>query len=346
LLTPLVAAGWRGYDVRFPNLSRGFPTAVYTVTSDRLDAALRRALPASAILTGARALACSAQAAALVDGTRIEAHAVIDARGLRNTATLIGGWQRYLGRRLKLERPHGLARPILHDGNVDQVNGLRFVTCLPLAPDEVHVEDVCFGHSPIVPGATLAARIDNYVRAQGWQVGEVLGEQHGIRPVVADGDFNAFWRANGGDTARAGLRGALFHPLTGSTLSEAVRYALAVTRQIPVNTADLDGAALARFSHSWAQRHWQRGKFARRLAAMIFAAPGPDRQTRVFEAFYRLDNTVIERMHAGRSTATDLARLFTGQHPLPLCRALGVLTGLGTSDEAGAQPIHGTGSAA
>ena len=144
LLAPLVTAGWRGYDVRFPDLARDFPTAVYAVTSDRLDAVLRRALPPTAILTGARALACSAQAATLVDGTRIEARAVIDARGLRNTTTLMGGWQRYLGRRLKLERPHGLARPVLHDGRVHQIDGLRFVTCLPMAADEVFVEDICF----------------------------------------------------------------------------------------------------------------------------------------------------------------------------------------------------------
>ena len=343
LLTPLVVAGWRGYDVRFPDLARDLPTAVYAVTSERLDAVLRQTLPPAAILTGARALACSAQAATLVDGTRIEARAVIDARGLRNTTALSGGWQRYLGRRLKLERPHGLVRPILHDGTVDQVNGLRFVSCLPMAPDELFVEDICFGSSPTVPGATLAARIDEYVRAQGWIVREVLGEEHGVRPVVADGDFGTFWRANGGETARAGMRAGLFHPLTGSTLAEAVRYALAVTRQVPADVAQLDGTALARFSQAWAQRHWQRGKFARRLAAMIFAAPGPDRRTQVFEAFYRLDNALVERMHAGRSTPADLARLFAGRHPLPLGRALGVLTGLDMGGYAGPQPIHGAG---
>ena len=343
LLTPLVVAGWRGYDVRFPDLARDLPTAVYAVTSERLDAVLRQTLPPAAILTGARALACSAQAATLVDGTRIEARAVIDARGLRNTTALSGGWQRYLGRRLKLERPHGLVRPILHDGTVDQVNGLRFVSRLPMAPDEMFVEDICFGSSPTVPGATLAARIDEYVRAQGWIVREVLGEEHGVRPVVADGDFDTFWRANGGQTARAGMRAGLFHPLTGSTLAEGVRYALAVTRQVPADVAQLDGTALARFSQAWAQRHWQRGKFARRLAAMIFAAPGPDRRTQVFEAFYRLDNALVERMHAGRSTPADLARLFAGRHPLPLGRALGVLTGLDMGGYAGPQPIHGAG---
>ena len=343
LLAPLVVAGWRGYDVHFPDLARDLPTAVYAVTSDRLDAVLRRALPPAAILTGARALACSAQAATLVDGTRIEARAVIDARGLRNTTTLMGGWQRYLGRRLKLEQPHGLARPILHDGRVHQIDGLRFVSCLPMAADEVFVEDICFGQSATVPGATLAARIDDYVRAQGWRVAEVLGEEHGVRPVVADGDFDAFWRANGGETARAGMRAGLFHPLTGSTLAEGVRYALAVTRQVPADVAQLDGTALARFSQAWALRHWQRGKFARRLAGMIYAAPGPDRRTQVFEAFYRLDNAVVERMHAGRSTPSDMARLFASRHPLSLARALGVLTGLGMGGDAGPQPIHGAG---
>ena len=303
---------------------------------------LRRALPAAAILTGARALACSAQAATLVDGTRIEARAVIDARGLRNTTALTGGWQRYLGRHLRLEAPHGLERPVLHDARVHQLDGLRFVSCLPMAADEVFVEDTCFGTSAMVPGATLAARIDDYMRAQGWQVRDVLSDEQGVRPVIAGGDFDAFWRANGGETARAGMRGGLFHPLTGSTLPEAVRYALAIARQVPANVADLDGRVLARFSKAWAERHWQRSRFARRLVAMIDVAPGPDRRRQVFEAFYGLDNAGIERMHAGRLTASDLARIFAGRHPVPLGRALGALTGF----SAHSQPINGAGALA
>ena len=351
LLSPLVVAGWRGYAVHFDAYSRDLPGAVYAASSGRLDAALRHTLPAESILTGARALACSANAVTLVDGTRIEARAVIDARGLRNTAALTGGWQRYLARHVRMERPHGLLRPILVDARVKQIDGPRFVSCLPLGDDEMLIEDSDYGHGhghghgTMVPEATLAARIDDYARAQGWRVREVLGDQHGARPIIAGGDFAAFWRANGGETARAGMRAGLFHPLTGEALTEAARFALAVVRRVPANVADLDGQALAQFGRTWAQRHWQRGAYARRQAAMVQAAPGPDGGAHVLEALYRLDHAAIARMHAGRPSATDLARLCLGQHPLPLARALGVLTGLSRGG-ARAQPLHGAGATA
>ena len=335
LLAPLVTAGWRGYAVRFATHARDLPGAVYTVTSARLDAALHRVLPNDAILTDTRALACSAGAATLADGTRIEARAVIDARGLRNTTALTGGWQKCLGRHLRLEAPHGLERPILIDADLPQANGLRFLSVLPLAADELRIEDVCHGSNPNLPSATLAAQIDDYARTQGWQVREVLAEDQGVRPVVDGGDFDAFWRANGSDTARAGMRAGLFHPFTGSTLPEAVRWALAVTRR-----ADADGTALASFSRDWAERAWQRSRFARRLAAMVHAAPGPDMRVRVLEALYRLDPQTIERMQAGRATATDLARLLAGANPVPLGRALNVLAG-----RSAGEPLHGAGLA-
>ena len=54
---------------------------------------------------------------------------------------------------------------------------------------------------------------------------------------------------------------------------------------------------------------------------MLFGAP-PERRLRVFERFYRLEEGLIERFYAGRSTLADRARILCGKPPVPLA-ALG-----------------------
>ncbi|WP_068076783.1 lycopene beta-cyclase CrtY [Novosphingobium lentum] len=329
LLAPLVVAAWPAYDVRFPAFERRLGTSYYAITSDRLDDAVRKALPVESILTGARVLACTAQTVSLVDGTRIEAGAVIDARGIRSQGHLTGGWQKFVGRRMKLAAPHGIERPIVMDAGVDQIDGFRFVYCLPFGPDEIFIEDTYYSDSPHIEPSTIEARIDDYVRAHGWQVIEVLGEEQGVLPVVAGGDFDAFWRSSGSGIAHAGGRAGLFHPVTSYSLPAAVRFALAVAAR-----RDLAGDSLASFSENYARRQWEGGKFYRALSAMLFSAAVPHDRYRVLERFYRLDRGLIERFYAGRSTLADKFRVLAGRPPVPLGKAIGVLTGLGEKPQA------------
>lgn len=324
LLGPIVAAAWPGYTVRFPGHERELSTSYYAMTSARFDAALRKALPASDIITGARVVACSARTATLSDGTRIEAGGVIDARGIRNLGHLTGGWQKFLGQVLKLSAPHGLDRPVVMDATVDQLDGYRFVYLLPFTPDTVFVEDTYYSDSPTVDRVQIAERIADYVRAKGWQVESVLGEEQGVLPVAGGGDFDAFWRSTGKDIARAGTRAGLFHAVTSYSVPDAVRFALALAKQ-----DDLSGEALAVFSEHYARKHWADGKFLRQLSAMLFSAAAPIERYRVLERFYRLDAKLIERFYAGRMTALDKARVLAGKPPVPVGKAIGVLTGLG-----------------
>ncbi|MDE2560606.1 MAG: lycopene beta-cyclase CrtY [Sphingomonadales bacterium] len=324
LIAPMVAAAWPGYTVRFPAYERSLSTSYYAITSERFDTAVRRELRRGSVRTGMRAIANTASQASFADGTRIDAAAVIDARGARLMGHLTGGWQKFLGRRLRLAEPHGLDRPVVMDAAVDQLDGYRFVYCLPFAPDEVFVEDTYYSDSPTLGSATLADRIEDYARRQGWKVAEVLDEEQGVLPVVSGGDFEAFWRATGEDTAHAGTRAGLFHPLTSYSLPEAVRFALALARR-----DDLSASALAAFSRDHARRHWQRGGFYRSLSAMLFGAALPTERYRVLERFYRLDQRLIERFYAGRSTGADKVRVLAGKPPVPLFKALGVLAGMG-----------------
>lgn len=320
LIAPMVEQAWPGYGVRFPRYRRDLSTSYYTITSARFDAVVRAALPPEAVLTGARVLAAGTGAVTLADGTRVECGAVIDARGMRHHGHLTGGWQKFVGQRLRLAHPHGLARPIVMDAGVEQIDGFRFVYCLPLAPDEIFIEDTYYSDSPTIDQPALALRIAAYARAQGWMIEAVLDEERGVLPVVAGGDWEGFWRSSGGHGARAGTRAGLFHPVTGYSLPEALRQALALARQ-----DDLSHEALADFSRNWAEQHWRKGRFARTLSAMLFLAAPPMDRYRMLEHFYGLDSGLIERFYAGKSTRLDRLRVFAGRPPVPVTRALPVL---------------------
>jgi lycopene beta-cyclase len=324
LLDGLIVAAWPEYTVQFPGYERRLETSYYSITSERFDARVRAALGKDAIMTGVRALACSNCNVTLSNGTRIEAGAVIDARGVRELAHLTGGWQKFVGQRLRLAEPHGLDAPLVKDATVEQHDGYRFVYCLPFSPYEIFIEDTYYANDATIDAVTLRKRIAEYAEARGWQIAEVLSEEHGALPVVAGGDFDAFWRSSGGTVARAGARAGLFQAVTSYSLPDAVRYALALAQQ-----ADMSGPGLAVFSKNWARKHWQRGKYLRALSAMLFAAAEPAQRYIILERFYRLDRRLIERFYAGRMTALDKARILVGKPPVPIGKAIGVLTGLG-----------------
>lgn len=324
LVDPLVAARWDGYDVRFPGHSRRLSTPYRSATSERLDAALRAALPADSLLAGTAVVSATRTSVTLADQTTLSAGAVLDARGPDGLPGMAGGWQKFVGQMLRTARPHGLARPVVMDATVDQLDGYRFVYCLPFSEDEVFVEDTYYSDTPDLPVAELRGRIAAYAAAQGWQVTETSREETGVLPVVGRGDFAGFWQRAGEEPARAGARAALFHPLTSYSLPDAVRFARHVC-----TLRNLSGAALAEASYDWSHARWRQGSFYRMLTTMLFGAAEPDSRYRVLERFYRLPEPLIERFYAGRSTMADRARVLAGKPPVPLLAAAASLVGKG-----------------
>lgn len=324
LLDRLVVHGWRGYDVAFPAYQRALPTTYYSVTSERLDHELRQTLAPRAILAGQRVISATASEVRCADGRRVAAGAVIDARGLRLSGELSGGWQKFVGRLIETNKPHGLERPLVMDATVEQLDGYRFVYCLPFGPTRLFVEDTYYSDSATLDKAAVAARIEAYCKARGWAARRLLSEESGVLPVVGGGDFAAFWRATGSGLAKAGTRAGLFHPLTSYSLPHAVRFAAALAAR-----SDLSADGLARFSEDFARAEWKRARFERKLAAMLFGAAAPIDRYRVLERFYRLPRPLIERFYAGRATLADKARILAGRPPVPVGRAVATLAGLG-----------------
>ena len=208
------------------------------------------------------------------------------------------------------------------DATVAQLDGYRFVYCLPLAATRMFIEDTYYSDTPGLDRAALGERIHDYAAARGWQVDQPAREESGVLPVAMDGDFEEYWKSGGNKTAKAGMRAGLFHPTTGYSLPDAVRTAALIAA-----SGDLSGGALHDLTHGFARDMWRRRGFYRMLDKMLFLAAEPEERYRVLERFYRLSPQLIGRFYAGRSTMSDKARILTGKPPVPIGRAIRAITG-------------------
>jgi lycopene beta-cyclase len=319
-LGPLIAHEWAGYDVRFPAHRRTLSTRYRAMTSERLHVVMTELLGADAWL-GVEASEVRANTVRLVDGRRLAAPLVIDARGPRRSTHLALGWQKFLGQGVRLEAPHGLTRPVVMDATVPQLDGYRFLYVLPTGPDTLLIEDTRYSDGPALDRVALAADIAAYAATQGWRIGEVLREEVGVLPIALAGDIDAYWADGPGQAADAGMRAALFHPTTGYSLPDAARQAETIAALPALTTEAARAAITAQSKAAWHDR-----RFYRLLNRMLFRAAEPDQRYRVLERFYRLPQPLIERFYAGQATLADKLRILSGKPPVPIGRALGCLS--------------------
>jgi lycopene beta-cyclase len=316
LVEPMIAKSWDGYDVRFPRRRRTLPTRYNSLRSGLLDKRIRERLKPHRYRLQADIESVDPDGIGLAGGERILGP-VLDARGPYRFEAFDLGWQKFVGREVRLAKPHGLTRPIVMDACVDQSDGYRFVYCLPFGEDRLLIEDTYYATDPALDRDAIAARIDDYARSRDWNIVEVEKEETGVLPVAMDLDFDAFWPLFA-NSARVGLRGAFFHPTTGYSLPDAVRMALLIAEQE-------DFTDLPTLLSDESARLWDERKFYRRLNRMLFRAAAPTERYRILEHFYRLPTSVIERFYAGRSTLVDKLRILTGRPPVPIGGALKAL---------------------
>jgi lycopene beta-cyclase len=280
---------------------------------------MRGVLGADAWL-GVEASEVKADSVKLVDGRRLAAPLVIDARGPRRSLRLALGWQKFLGQEVRLAAPHGLTRPTVMDATVAQLDGYRFLYVLPTGPGTMLIEDTRYSDGPALDRAALEGDIAAYALAQGWQVAEIVREEVGVLPIALAGDIAAYWSDEKPGAADAGMRAALFHPTTGYSLPDAARTAELIAG-LSLNTAAVRAAIIEMSSKVWESRG-----FYRLLNRMLFRAAAPTQRYKVLERFYRLPAPLIERFYAGDATLADKLRILSGKPPVPIGRALGCLS--------------------
>ena len=318
IVEPLVSHRWTDHEIRFPGRRRIVPQPYSSIESEQLDHIVRAALPGHAILTGTAATV-DHRGITLPDGRRIEAAGVIDARGAGPFPGLDLGWQKFLGQLVRLAKPHGLTRPTIMDAEVDQHDGYRFVYLLPFGPDRVFIEDTYYSSTAALDPGVLRTRVRTYAEKQGWEIVGVEREEMAALPIVMGGDFARLWQ-EGGQVPKVGMAAGLFHPMTGYSLPDAVRTAALVASLPTLTTAALHDAL---YRH--AKSRWRDGAFYRLLARLLFRAADPGESWRVLARFYGLDEKLIARFYAGRSTTADKLRVLVGKPPVPLIRAIRVL---------------------
>jgi lycopene beta-cyclase len=319
IVEPFVQHQWLGYDIRFPAYRRSLGSQYNTIRSQAFDLKVRALLPPETILN-ARARQLMPTAVVLDSGQTLRARGVIDARGPAHMNLLDAGWQKFVGQEYRTARPHGLTQPIVMDATVDQIDGYRFVYVLPLAEDRIFVEDTYYSDSPKLSQQAVRQRLTEYTDAKGWQVAEVLHEEHGVLPVVLGGSFEAFWAAGTQGVAKVGARAGLFHPTTGFSLPDAVR-----TAALIAGLPDVSGAALHDALHAHARTTWEGRGFYRMLDRMLFKTIAPDQRYRIMQRFYGLRPRLIERFYAGSTSMLDKLRILTGKPPVPILEAMKVV---------------------
>lgn len=320
LVDPIISRKWDSYDVHFPEYSRNIGNGYFSIESTSLNQELRARLPESSLMTGQKITKIQGPVVKLGNGDEITPKAVIDVRGGGDITALEYGWQKFYGQMLELKKPHGLDRPIIMDATVEQIDGYRFVYCLPFGKKQLFVEDTYYSDDKNIDPAILSARIADYVADQGWEIKKIQSDEKGQLPVLYGGDFGAFWKSNSGPDARAGSRAALIQPITSYSLPLAVQTAMLIAETPTITQNTLD-----KLLKDMATKHWKNGKFYRMLCAFLFKGADPEKRYLTLQHTYTKDENLLARFYAGKTTRKDQASLLTGKPPIPIRRAIPLL---------------------
>jgi lycopene beta-cyclase len=316
---PFVAHSWEKQAVYFPRFSRRLNVGYNTIFSATVHQAAMTLLEDS-VMFGTRITDLDPHRVRLEDGRELSAACVIDARGQVAAPALAIGYQKFVGLEVRTAAPHGERYPVIMDATVPQRDGYRFVYTLPFSQDTLLIEDTYYSDTPDIDEPFLRDECLAYAGRKGWQVAEIIRVERGVLPIVLGGDLESLLSQNTPGVPALGLRAGFFHHTTSYSFPFAVRLADTISRLDNLTSEGLrDQIAL------WAQQHWQKQRFFRRLNRMLFWAAHPTMRYRVLERFYELRQSLIERFYSGELTFADQARILAGWPPVPISRALRVL---------------------
>jgi lycopene beta-cyclase len=304
LLAPLVTSRWPGVRVAFPGQRRTLTTSYASIRSPDLDLAVREALrvPGSQLFLGTPARAV-APGHVLVDGARLEAPLVVDARGPGAPPSEAVAFQKFLGREVELEGDWPHAEPTVMDASVSQLDGLRFLYVLPFARRRILVEETFYADGATLDREAARRRIGEYLAGQGVRMTRVIREEEGALPLPL-----APLRVPPlGSPLRLGYQGGWLHPTTGFSLPVAAAVATTLAAAGPGGAVAALGGLYRRLSPAV--------RFCVRLNRLLFRAVPAEQRWAVLARFYRLPRATIERFYALAPTAADRLRILCGRPP-------------------------------
>ena len=149
-VAPFVAHSWPRYEVKFPKRNRTLEIPYCTGNSDTLRACVQPFIDEGRLTVqlNAAVKTLTSTSVTLKTGEVIETPWVLDARGFEPRDDVFLGYQKFVGRTIRTQKPHGLKHPIIMDATVPQLGGYRFVYCLPFSEHEILVEDTYYTDGP------------------------------------------------------------------------------------------------------------------------------------------------------------------------------------------------------
>lgn len=307
----LMSRTWPGYDVSFPHRSRTLETRYHSLFPETLHEKLEEILGAD-LRFDVEVTAHDSESVTLLDGTRIQSPCIVDSSLPLAWDAERCGFQKFVGLHVKLDRPHGLKRPMLMDARVPQLDGFRFFYVLPFAEDELLIEDTRFSETDKLERGEYLQEITAYATKRNWTIAKTLRAEVGVLPLPL---APAAVTSRGG--AEVGMAAGFFHVVTGYSLPDAVRTANELATLSPLTT-ETARRALAKYRE---QQSTQRS-YLHLLNRMMFRAARPEERYRIFERFYGLSEPLIARFYRGELNVADRVRILVGRPPVPVTSAL------------------------
>ncbi|RKQ71089.1 lycopene beta-cyclase [Litorimonas taeanensis] len=319
-LKPFIVYQWPRYDVKFPKRERTLEIPYCTGNSDSLRTCVAPYIENGRlkVMLGTKVTALTAFSVTLENGDVLKAHCVLDARGFQPNKNVFLGYQKFVGKTIRTQKPHGLINPIIMDATVKQLGGYRFVYCLPFSDHEVLVEDTYYTDGPELSESEIAGRVDGYIQAQGWEEYEVVRQEKGVLPITLGIDKAEL---NNCDVT-IGIRGGFYHAVTGYSFPDAVKLADYLSWDIQGDRETSSSLAIDGAPHFLRWSKFPKESFLRLLNRMLFRACEPEKRYKVLQRFYGLSEGLIKRFYAGKLTLTDKARILIGKPPVPIHKAL------------------------
>jgi len=321
-VAPLVVRQWSRYEVRFPALTRVVEEPYAAVSSERLDAVVRRAFESrrktgSLLLLSEQAAEIGQREVRLASGRALRGQVVIESRGPEALRYSGAGYQKFVGLELDLRAPALLSHPLLMDALVPQEDGFRFMYVLPLASQRVLIEDTYFSDDCTLDVPLIEARIFEYARRHGFRIAQVARRERGVLPLPTSVPELTKGRLCDGPLV-AGYQGGWFHPVTGYSFPLAARLAVGIASASPQELREKVWPALAR-------RQRAQLRFGILLNRLMFGAFAPRERYGAIERFYRLPTASVRRFYALNLTSADRLRILCGKppHGFSIPRALG-----------------------
>jgi lycopene beta-cyclase len=297
----LLSRSWQGYEVRFPEYHRDLTGNYHSIFSQDFHQKLMSFFPEGMVRLNQNI-------------TWEEAHLlgeiVIDVRGTELQSMAKTGYQKFVGLEVELAEPHRLTKPCLMDATVEQIDGYRFLYLLPLDQVSLLIEDTLYANQSELDLEEFQNRIQSEIKLRGWKVKSIKRMEKGILPIP----YQSFPKVQG-----LSLQG-IFHWVTGYSLPQAVRMIDAICGLSELNAESI-GKTIARIRQSEEQSL----KFFQLLNRLIFEAADPEKRFFVFQHFYRMPETLIQRFYRGELSAEDKVKIFCGKPPVPLKKAMKIL---------------------